>query len=133
MTGEPVDPGADGARAHDQGGGGAAAPAEAVAEAVGHLQTAALSMVAAVRAALDAAEQLAKDPSPLLALLSEATRQSTGGERAGPDAASAHRPRLEHIAVTPKPGSDPDDRSGGGVSRTSAEEDDEPSAPRDLG
>lgn len=132
MTDEAAAPGPDPNDAQDRGARSVASPVDAVAEAVGHLQTAALSMVAAVRAALDAAEQVAKDPGPLLSLLSDAARQSTAGAEPGPGEASAQRPRVEHIAVTPKQGPASDDRAGG-VSRTGAERDEKPSDERDPG
>lgn len=50
------------------------AAAEGLVDALGHLQSAALSMVAAARAAVDAAEQLVRDPKPILDLLGESLR-----------------------------------------------------------
>ena len=51
---------------------------ERALEAIGHLQAAALEMIAAARAFLDLAEDLVADPAPLLALATAV------GELAGP-------------------------------------------------
>ncbi|MEO5679394.1 MAG: hypothetical protein ABIS47_06975 [Acidimicrobiales bacterium] len=81
-------------------------------EAFGHLQAAALSMVAAARTALDAAEKLARDPSPLLTAAFEAAQAATRvtGQDAAPEqdpaepsGAVPRRPRVEHIVVDPPP------------------------------
>ena len=95
----------------------AAQAVEGVAETLGHLQAAALSLVAALRAALDAAEHLARDPAPLLDLLVDASRAKPGG---GPDkvaapARDAPKPgHVEHITVRPQPGPLVDDKASGG-------------------
>jgi hypothetical protein len=122
-------PAADG---HDATGEAGGAPAtEGLAQALAHLQNAALSMVAAARAALDAAEQLARDPGPLLGLVVEATRGSGGPSSAGeatgsggsptsepddrrssPRSGARPRARVEHIAVA-RPPEDPADADSG--------------------
>lgn len=103
----------------------AGAANQGLADALGHLQTAAVSMVAAARAALDAAEQLARDPAPLLEMVADAARAARtptngGGAAPGPGAGARSatsgtppRPRVEHIAVTP-PSAVIEGEAGGG-------------------
>lgn len=124
--------GASGSGADDRKARGAPAPDEVVAEVVGHLQTAALSMVAAVRAALDAAEHLARDPGPLFDLLSPPTEGARASSGSGAGSSSPQRTRVEHIALTPQQAPVGDDRSDGGSSPR-IESDDEPVDSRDLG
>lgn len=109
---QPVDTRAAAGEEHEK----RAAAAEGLVDALGHLQTAALSMVAAARAAVDAAEQLVRDPRPLLDLLSDAARagwEPPAGSSAEP---AAEHSRVEHIKVRPDradTGADPGDDGGG--------------------
>lgn len=72
---------------------------ERALDAVAHLQTAALEMIAAARAVLDVAEDLVKDPAPIIAMAAAAAAQ---GRRMA-DAATP---------ASPTPGS-PDSGAGG--------------------
>ncbi len=98
-----------------------------LADALGHLQQAALSMVAAGRSALDVAERLARDPAPLLDLVTEAARAARPGppdrdaaadddDPASTGAASRPGPRVQRIVVAPPDTSvaEPDDEAGDG-------------------
>ena len=79
-------------------------------EAVEHLQQAALEMIEAGRAFLDLAEELVKDPAPLLAAAAAAADAATllarrGGDGPDPDTSPGEhqvRPesRVQHIRVS---------------------------------
>lgn len=82
-------------------------------DAVAHLQTAALEMIAAARAVLDVAEDLLKDPAPIIAMAAAAAAQgrrvadaATAGSGGSPDSSTTEsdegdRPaRVQHIAVS---------------------------------
>lgn len=74
---------------------------ERAREAVEHLQEAATQMIEAARAVLDLAEELVRDPAPLLGLaatLAEAAR----ARRPGPDHSDPDRgeSRVQHIRVS---------------------------------
>lgn len=74
---------------------------ERAREAVEHLQRAALEMIAAARAVLDVAEDLIKDPAPVIAMAAAAAAQgraTASPEPAAPGAREASR--VEHIAVS---------------------------------
>lgn len=83
---------------------------ERALEAVAHIQTAALEMIAAARAVLDVAEDLVKDPAPIIAMAAQAAatgrRVADAGAASspasgGPDSARSERPaRVQHIAVS---------------------------------
>ena len=60
-------------------------------EALGHVQTAALELIAAARAFLDVAEDLVKEPAELAAVVAKARRAATS---AGADSAT-----VQHIRV----------------------------------
>jgi hypothetical protein len=105
---QPGDTGAPEPKEHGPG----ALPADGLLDALGHLQTAALSMVAAARAAIDAAEQLVRDPKPLLDILADAARAGSDPSTSPDVAAAPPRPRVEHIAVRPPPRGDGDDEPG---------------------
>lgn len=109
---QPGDTGASEGEEHEK----TAAAADGLVDALGHLQTAALSIVAAARVAVDAAEQLVRDPRPLVDLLAGAGRgwEPPTGSAAEP---AAEHPRVEHIKVRPADGaatSDDAGTSGGG-------------------
>jgi hypothetical protein len=59
-------------------------------DAIVHLQNAVLEMISAARAALDVAEELIKDPSPLLSAV-----QHVAAPKPSPESA----PKVEHIPV----------------------------------
>lgn len=75
-----------------------------VREAVGHLQGAALELVAAARAVLDLAEEMIRDPAELLALATAAARRASSRPPSRP--ASDDRPgrastaRISRIEVS---------------------------------
>ena len=94
---QSADSGAAEAKEH----GPEAPAADGLLDALGHLQAAALSMVAAARAAVDAAEQLVRDPKPLLDILADAARAGWEQPPAPAGADAPARPRVEHIAVRP--------------------------------
>lgn len=80
---------------------------ERAREAIEHLQRAALELIAAARAVLDVAEDLVKDPAPIVAMAAAAaahgreTAATAAGSGAVPtDAGSEPAPRVEHIAVS---------------------------------
>ena len=77
---------------------------EKAREALEHLQQAALQMIAAARAVLDLAEEVVKDPSPLIAAAAataeaaaDATARAPGHE--DPDV-RPQASRVEHIRVS---------------------------------
>lgn len=123
---QPANTGASEGEEHEK----KAAAAEGLVDALGHLQTAALSMVAAARAAVDAAEQLVRDPRPLLDLIADAARagwEPPAGSSAEP--APEHR-GFEHIKVRPAAGAE----SGGDATADDAGSgDDEGSEGRSAG
>jgi hypothetical protein len=59
-------------------------------DALAHLQNAVLEMIAAARSALDVAEELIKDPSPLLSVVQNVAPSKPATETAA---------RVEHIPV----------------------------------
>lgn len=65
-------------------------------EAFDHLQQAALEMIAAARAALDVAEELVKDPTPLAAF---AAGMAQAASQAGASVPTSE-PRVQHIRVS---------------------------------
>ena len=69
---------------------------ERAKEAFDHLQQAALEMIAAARAALDVAEELVKDPTPLAAFAAGMAQAAT---QAGANVEPAE-PRVQHIRVS---------------------------------
>ncbi len=74
---------------------------ERAREAIEHLQRAALELIAAARAVLDVAEDLVKDPAPIVAMAAAAAahgRAATTAAAAGEEPAPATR--IEHIAVS---------------------------------
>jgi hypothetical protein len=80
---------------------------EKAKEALEHMQQAALQMIAAARAVLDIAEEMVKDPGPLLAAVADtAEAAATAGARiVDPNrvpAADDHvpEPRVQHIRVS---------------------------------
>lgn len=85
---------------------------ERALDAVSHLQTAALEMIAAARAVLDVAEDLLKDPAPIIAMAAAAAAQGRRVADAATDSAGSpdssttetdddERPaRVQHIAVS---------------------------------
>lgn len=82
---------------------------ERAREAVEHLQQAALQMIEAGRAFLDLAEELVKDPAPLIAAAAAAAEAAQSLGRRGPmdgDAPAARaagpepEPRVQHIRVS---------------------------------
>jgi hypothetical protein len=83
---------------------------EKAKEAVEHLQEAALQMIAAARAVLDIAEEMVKDPAPLLAAAAATAEAAakTGARIADPSAGArehdhddpASEPRVQHIRVS---------------------------------
>ncbi|MDQ1374480.1 MAG: hypothetical protein QOJ09_1818 [Actinomycetota bacterium] len=79
---------------------------EKAKEAVEHLQQAALQMIAAARAVLDIAEEMVKDPAPLLAAAAATAEAAarTGARFADPaahvDDGPAPEPRVQHIRVS---------------------------------
>ena len=58
-------------------------------DALEHLQSAVLEIIAAAKSALDAAEQLVRDPSPLLSVV----------QKPNPSSPEDPPPRVEHIPV----------------------------------
>lgn len=84
---------------------------ERALDAVSHLQTAALEMIAAARAVLDVAEDLLKDPAPIIAMAAAAAQGRRVADAAtdsagSPDSSTTEtdddeRPaRVQHIAVS---------------------------------
>jgi hypothetical protein len=83
---------------------------ERAKEAVGHLQEAALQMIAAARLVLDIAEEMVKDPAPLLAAAAATAEAAakTGARIADPSGNGAARaydgpppePRVQLIRVS---------------------------------
>ena len=73
-------------------------------EALEHVQTAALEMIAAMRALLDVAEDLVKDPTPAAAFMAgvaQAAAQAGAHVPAADTAADAPpQPRVQHIKVS---------------------------------
>lgn len=92
-----------------QGGPGQEGPPGA--GAVGHLQAAALELIAAARASLDALERVVADPqalAPLVDTVSELGRMAAEAARSyGARAAPGHRPPAEDPAGPPEPGRRP--------------------------
>ncbi|HVE93858.1 MAG TPA: hypothetical protein VNB24_02980 [Acidimicrobiales bacterium] len=73
-----------------------------VAAAVEHLQRAALELIAAARNALDVAEDLARDPVPLQAMVETVLTTFAPGRAAEPpdtDDGSGSAPRIQRIRV----------------------------------
>lgn len=77
---------------------------DSVREAVGHLQGAALELVAAARAVLDLAEEMIRDPAELLALATAAARLASSRPQPGPrpddGARRAATARISRIEVS---------------------------------
>jgi hypothetical protein len=81
---------------------------EKAAEALEHMQAAALQMIAAARAVLDIAEEMVKDPAPLLAAAAATAEAAvkTGARIVDPSSAPpgepapAPEPRVQHIRVS---------------------------------
>ena len=73
---------------------------ERAREAIEHLQRAALELIAAARAVLDVAEDLVKDPAPIVAMAAAAAAQGRATAAAAPEAAAHSSPPVEHIAVS---------------------------------
>lgn len=75
---------------------------ERAMEAVLHLQQAALEMIAAARAVLDVAEELVRDPAPLVQMAQAAAAAGAHIAAADHGAAGADgdEPRIEHIRVS---------------------------------
>jgi hypothetical protein len=77
---------------------------ERAKEALDHLQSAALEMIAAARAVLDVAEELVKDPTPLTAFaMGMAQAAAQAGAAAGAHGGTpqpAGEPRVQHIRVS---------------------------------
>jgi hypothetical protein len=72
---------------------------ERAMEAVEHLQHAALEMIAAARAVLDVAEELVRDPAPLLQM-AQAAAQMGAHVAAANGATPDGEPRVQHIRVS---------------------------------
>ncbi|MBA3655113.1 MAG: hypothetical protein H0W70_13085 [Actinobacteria bacterium] len=78
---------------------------ERAKEALDHLQQAALEMIAALRAVLDVAEDLVKDPTPVAAFaagVAHAASQAGGRMTAAEqrEQREQREPRVEHIRVS---------------------------------
>jgi hypothetical protein len=92
---------------------------ERAAEALEHAQAAALELIAALRSALDVAEELVRDPAPLVAAVASAGealgplldglapliargREAASGRPAATDGPEGptRRPRVQHIRVS---------------------------------
>ena len=84
---------------------------ERAREAVEHLQQAALQMIEAGRAFLDLAEELVKDPAPLIAAAAAAAEAAQSLARRAPEGDGASgpatrpgdpepQPRVQHIRVS---------------------------------
>lgn len=85
---------------------------ERAREAVEHLQQAALQMIEAGRAFLDLAEELVKDPAPLIAAAAAAAEAAQSLARRSPHDGDGHEdpatstpgagfePRVQHIRVS---------------------------------
>lgn len=73
---------------------------ERAAEAVEHLQAAALELIAAMRAALDVAEDLVEHPDAVLALLGDLAAPFVSRAKAGRDDEAPEVPRVQHIRVS---------------------------------
>ena len=69
---------------------------ERAKEALEHLQSAALEMIAALRAVLDVAEELVKDPTPATAFV---VGMAQAASQAGAHVPAAE-PRVQHIKVS---------------------------------
>jgi hypothetical protein len=77
-------------------------------EALEHMQAAALQMIAAARAVLDLAEEMVKDPAPLLAAAAATAEAAakTGARIVDPSGAAPaapatdSEPRVQHIRVS---------------------------------
>ena len=81
------------------------APDAKAREALEHMQRAALEMIAAARAVLDVAEELVKNPEPLIAAANATARAAAdAGARLGGDAGAANQPprdpKVQHIRVS---------------------------------
>jgi hypothetical protein len=76
---------------------------ERARQGVEHLQAAAIEVIAAVRAFLDVAEEVVRDPSGAAALASsllDAARPTATGAPSDPEAAPATEPRVTRIRVS---------------------------------
>jgi hypothetical protein len=82
---------------------------EKAKEALEHMQQAALQMIAAARAVLDIAEEMVKDPAPLLAAAAATAEAAaaTGARIVDPNRSAddhggmpAPEPRVQHIRVS---------------------------------
>ena len=69
-------------------------------EAVEHLQSAALEMIAALRAVLDVAEELVKDPTPVAAFAAGVAQAAAQAGAHVPAADTNAPPRVQHIRVS---------------------------------
>ena len=72
---------------------------ERAVAALEHLQAAALEMIAAVRAALDVAEDLVRDPAAFVAAARAVVPVPTPGD-ASHDDGVREEPRVQHIRVS---------------------------------
>ena len=70
---------------------------ERAKEALEHLQSAALEMIAALRAVLDVAEELVKDPAPATAFVAGMAQAAA---QAGAQVPGATETRVQHIKVS---------------------------------
>ncbi len=77
-------------------------PQDRAKEAIEHLQSAALEMIAALRAVLDVAEDLVKDPTPAAAFVAGVAQAAAqaGAHVAAADADAPPQPRVQHIRVS---------------------------------
>ena len=82
---------------------------EKAKEALEHMQQAALQMIAAARAVLDIAEEMVKDPAPLIAAAAATAEAATaaGARLADPtgrghdgESGPTSEPRVQHIRVS---------------------------------
>lgn len=79
---------------------------EKAKEALAHMQQAALQMIAAARAVLDLAEEMVKDPAPLLAAAAATAEAAAhAGARVVDPTGNGHEgtraePRVQHIRVS---------------------------------
>jgi hypothetical protein len=73
---------------------------ERAKEAMEHLQPAALEMIAALRAVLDVAEELVKDPTPATAFVVGVAQAAAQAGAHVPAADAAAEPRVQHIKVS---------------------------------
>jgi hypothetical protein len=82
---------------------------EKAKQALEHMQQAALQMIAAARAVLDIAEEMVKDPAPLIAAAAATAEAATAagarladpaGHANGADQGPMPEPRVQHIRVS---------------------------------